>query len=83
MTFDRFVLFSKVAAPQTPLFVIESIVSAPWVQEVVVVESKAVNVLDMVTLHAMQQTHFPKLQNNTSIAPLAIITSQRTLVNSL
>jgi hypothetical protein len=44
---------------RTPLFVIESSVTAPWVQEVLAVERKVVDMLVMVTLCSRQHKHFP------------------------
>jgi hypothetical protein len=49
--------------PQTPLFVIESSVTAPWVQEVVVAERITVNIRGMVTLCSRQQK-LPQLLTN-------------------
>jgi hypothetical protein len=55
--------FLKLLHPQTPLFVIESSVTAPWVQEVVAVERITVNILGMITLCSRQQ-NLPRLLTN-------------------
>jgi hypothetical protein len=47
--------FLKLLQPQTPLFVVESSVTAQWVQEVVLDETITLNMLGMVTLYSRQQ----------------------------
>jgi hypothetical protein len=55
--------FLRVLHPQTPLFVIESSVTAQWVQEVVVVERMTLNLFGMVTL-CSRQKNLPRLLTN-------------------
>jgi hypothetical protein len=55
--------FLNLLHPQTPLFVVESSITAHWVQEVVLVERTTLNMLGMVTLCSRRQK-IPRLLIN-------------------
>jgi hypothetical protein len=65
--------FLNLLHPQTPLFVVESSVTAQWVQEVLVVERITLNLLGMVTLCSTQQKLPPILTNPLSKFPRLLL----------